>query len=135
MKVQDGFTERTWTGLGVLTMFITSWVNSALSVVNRCLQGTDVGVIMYYHSILGFTVPLACVLTHAFLTNRPLFHTTNLGYLWVTIGSITDVLSVGTNIIAFQCDSSGFLSLISYSSVAYAFMFDVFVFDVIMTPF
>jgi len=90
---------------------------------------------MFYYSILGFTLPLACVLTHAYLTERPLFQTTELGYFWVTVGSMVDVLTVGTNIIAFQCDSSGFLSLLSYASVAYAFMFDVFVFDVIMTPF
>ena len=39
-----------------------------------------------------------------------------------------DFVSLNSQTIAFQSDSSGFVSLIGYMSVLYAFLFDFFVF-------
>lgn len=37
LEVQDGLSDKMQMATGILIMFVTSWVNSALSVVNRCL--------------------------------------------------------------------------------------------------
>ena len=50
------------------------------------------------------------------------------GWLLIGLGGLCDFVVVGSNIIAFQSDSSGFISLLGYMQVVYAFLFDIFVF-------
>ena len=43
--------------------------------------------------------------------------------------SLFDAAGIYCNLIAYQLDSSGFMGLISYSMVVYAFLSDIIIFD------
>jgi len=51
-----------------------------------------------------------------------------MGYFWIFLGFISDLLASVFNIVAFQSDSSSFVSLMAYGGVVYAFICDYFIF-------
>jgi hypothetical protein len=52
-----------------------------------------------------------------------------MGYLWLILGSLGDNAAVVFGIVAWQKDTSSFVSLIAYVSVVYAFLSDYFIFN------
>ena len=121
--------------LGYSLVFLLSWVFSANCVLNRALKGINSGVIMFWHGILGITLATIAVLTQYFVEDQPegnSFHLFNMS--WKLFGlmlaaTMFDTLTVNAYTIAYQSDSSGFVALISYVVVIYAFLFDILIFD------
>mmetsp|Transcript_2371 Transcript_2371/g.3266 ORF Transcript_2371/g.3266 Transcript_2371/m.3266 type:complete len:262 (+) Transcript_2371:399-1184(+) len=121
--------------LGYSLVLLTSWIYASNCVLNRALKGINSGVIMFWHGLLGIMLALAAVTIEYFARDHGTgagFHLFNMEpkltglLLAATMG---DTLAVNSMTIAFQSDSSGFVSLISYVNVIYAFLADCLIFQ------
>ena len=86
---------------------------------------------MFWHGALGFTVSVLCVLIEAWLSEDSSMRILNYSghvYMLMAISTILNTVGVTSMTIAFQSDSSGFVSLISYVNIFYSFIFDRIVF-------
>ena len=98
-------------------------------MVNNMLKDTNFVILNFWHSIIGFSLPFIVIGIYSWATKPEFFLAyTGLAYLWIFFGSICDTLTAVTCCIAFQYDSPSFIALLTYSTVAYAFFFDIFVF-------
>ena len=109
---------------------IAAWAMAIQAILNRKLKLVPTHVIIFYHGMLGF------VLFGAYITLEALV--TGDGYKFADytgkqIGiliccTLIDAHNLFMMTIAFQYDSSGFVSLMSYMSIVYAYFFDHFMF-------
>ena len=86
---------------------------------------------MFWHGALGFTVSVLCVTIEAWISEDSGMRILNYSgyvYMLMAISTILNTVGVTSMTIAFQSDSSGFVSLISYVSIFYSFIFDRIVF-------
>ena len=121
--------------LGYSLVLTLSWVYASNCILNRALKGINSGVIMFWHGVLGAVLAVAAVAVEFLvkdLGEGSGLHMFNMSakcaglMLAATMG---DTLAVNSVTIAFQSDSSGFVSLISYISVIYAFLGDCLIFQ------
>jgi len=121
--------------IGYCIIFATAWVYAANCVLNRALKGINSGVIMFWHGILGITLASIAVgidfgINDAGTGNGvQLFNYSKEVYGLMLAATLFDTLGVNAVTIAFQSDSSGFVSLISYINVIYAFLADCLIFN------
>ena len=105
------------------------------NVLNRALKGINSGVIMFWHGTLGVTMAFTAVLIEYLAVDRGegngihLFNMSLKLFGLMCAATMFDTLSVNSYTIAYQSDSSGFVSLISYVSVIYAFVVDILIFN------
>lgn len=111
-------------GLGLLSA-MTMAVNS---VYNRKLKNIDYFVVMCYHGILGSAFAIVYICIEAVINGEFRIYTF-VQYLILIAASVMDMLTVNCMTIAFQRDSSGFVSLISYALIFYGFLSDVIIFN------
>ena len=87
---------------------------------------------MFWHGVLGLLLAVAGVLIEACFTEMPnglrIFTYTGAVYGLMMAATLFDSLSVNAMTVAFQSDSSGFVALISYVSILYAFIADRLIF-------
>jgi drug/metabolite transporter (DMT)-like permease len=116
---------------GTVIMVVASVVNACMNICNRRLQQTHFSVVMFWHAILGFSVPLVIIIAYAITTQTTfMVYPSGMAYLWIFLGACCDLMATTFNVLAFQNDSSSFLSLMAYTGVVYAFLFDFFLFKV-----
>jgi len=97
-------------------------------VLNRKLKSVHFLVIQFYHAILGLIFAITFLLLEHYM----------LGIDWrvhpmhvmagLLLACVLDFICMNTQTIAFQKDSSGFVSIIGYIGVLYAFLADTFIF-------
>ena len=122
--------------LGYILIFCTSWCMATCSVLSRALKATQSSVIMFWHGILGLIFAFSGI-TFVELTGSgeaassglTLLSYTSQVYLILTAGVLCDSIALNCFTIAFQSDSSGFLALLSYSNILYAFIADRLIFQ------
>ena len=120
--------------LGYSLIFVLTWIFAANCVLNRALKGINSGVIMFWHGIIGILFALIAVGVSYFIDSEPGSGLSILNYSAEVYGliiaaTLCDTLAVNSMTIAFQSDSSGFVSLISYIGVIYAFTADSLIFN------
>jgi drug/metabolite transporter (DMT)-like permease len=116
--------------LGLMLVFAAAWSFSVNCVLNRTLKEISFSVVMFYHGLIGV------VLTIMFISGDMVVNGSDFRLaqypshiFWLTVFSgLLDGLRGYCMTIAFQSDSSGFVSLFGYINVAYAFAADVFIF-------
>ena len=116
------------TVMGILISIFASINGAAMNISNRRLQGTHFSVVMFFHSLLGFTIPLLIVVLYCVITGATFFQYVPAGWLWLSIGALCDLIGCIFNVTAFQNDESAFIAVIQYSQVFYAFLVDIFAF-------
>lgn len=81
---------------------------------------------MFYYGIVGFIVPLTGVLISSAISHDPIFAYTSYPKAigWLLFGSVCDMICLTCNIIAYQSDTTGFVSLLGYTSVLWGFLTD-----------
>ena len=87
--------------MGIVISILASINGAAMNISNRRLQGTHFSVVMFFHSLLGFTIPLLILLLYSLITSTPLFQYVPAGYLWLTIGAVCDLIGCIFNVTAF----------------------------------
>lgn len=81
---------------------------------------------MVYHALLGGILSLAVILVEALIVGKFRFYT-GRQYLILAATALMDAIACFSMTVAYQKDSSGFISLLGYSTIVYAFLADIFV--------
>ena len=117
--------------LGYGLIFITSWIYASNCILNRALKNVHHAILMFWHAIIGLTIASVAVLIEAAVVGDGIriFHYDSSIYLLLLGAALFDTITVNSVTIAFQSDSSGFVSLISYISIVYAFIADMLIFN------
>ena len=119
--------------LGYALIFATAWVYAVVCILNRALKAVHHAVVLFWHGACGVTLASLAVLIEGWASadgnGIRLFHYDGRVYLMLLGASLFDCLMINSVTIAFQSDSSGFVSLISYLSILYAFAADSFIFQ------
>ena len=116
--------------LGLVSIFICSWLISGLMVSNRLLKGVPDLIIMFFHGLAGIVVSSLYLLYDSFAKEDHLFilKYSPWQYSLLLLGSFSDCLCVYSGIRAAQSGKLGFIGLVQYVAVIYGFFADVFVF-------
>ena len=106
------------------------------NVLNRALKATHSSVIMFYHGSLGLVFAFSGI---AILELTGKGEAANSGltilnyppqvYLFMTAGVLCDSIALNCYTMAFQSDGSGFVALLSYLNILYAFVADRLIFQ------
>jgi len=113
---------------GIIIAFILAWALALSGVINRTLKNVHFAVLLFYHGCIGLIMALLFIFGEKLITGNP-FRTYSLEqYGTMLLCCCFDFLSINSQTIAYQSDSSGFVSLIGYMSVLYAFLGDYFIF-------
>ena len=90
-------------------------------------------VIVFYHCLGGMIISVLYILIEALLNNSGgglrIFSYTGRMYAICAISSALDNLCLYLFIIAFTADTSGFVSLLSYTRIVWAYLTDILIFD------
>lgn len=114
--------------LGVFVCFLMSWFYAACNVVNRKLKDVHFAIIGFYHPITGVTISLGCLVIAYLFTGTFLEVHSLLTYEYLLLACFFNFIELNSQNIAFQSDSSGFVSVVGYLVVFYGFLADEFVF-------
>ena len=118
--------------LGYGLIFVTSWIYASNCILNRALKGVHHAIVLFWHGMFGLTLAWLAVLIEGWVTadgsGIRIFHYDTRVYLMMLGATMFDSLMVNSVTIAFQSDSSGFVALISYLNILYAFAADRFIF-------
>ena len=103
---------------------------SFLAVSTRSLRTLRPEIIIFYYTLFGLIITSIFIPVEMSITSMPsrLMSYTGRQY-WIVIAvSAFDAGSMIGNTFAYQSDRSGFVSLISYMSIVYAYMSDTLIF-------
>ena len=122
--------------LGIALCVITSWVYAGSAVLNRKLKDFHWVIITTYYGLMGLTLGIVLVLAAPLFNDQITTYWEGITFFsyssklyWTMIVAVAlDSIAVNCVIIAFQSDSGGFVSLISYISIFYAFAGDLIIF-------
>lgn len=121
--------------VGIAVSFGTAWGLAIVACLNRYLKEVHYTVIGFWHPLVGQC--LACIYIaimlnatgHWFEIHEP------VAYVLGVLGGVSDFCALTCVNLAFQNDSSGFVSIIGYMAVFYSFLADQFLFDAPITGF
>jgi len=116
--------------LGMVLVFAAAWSFSVNCVLNRTLKEISFSVVMFYHGLIGVLLTMLAISSDMYVNGSEFRLAQYPSHIfWLTVFSgLLDGLRGYCMTIAFQSDSSGFVSLFGYINVAYAFAADVFIF-------
>ena len=118
--------------LGYILIFICAWTYAVNCVMVRALSFMHSSVLMFWHGVLGLIMAAIAIAAMALAnpsgSGLSLFSYDLQTYGIILAATLFDTLAINSQTIAFQSGSSGFVSLISYVSVLYAFLSDCLIF-------
>lgn len=115
----------------VAICMLASWSGAIQAILNRKLKLVPTNVIIFYHGLLGFILFGCFILIEAAITGDGFRFADYTGRQFgiLTCCTLIDYLSLVMMTMAFQYDSSGFVGLMSYMSIVYAYFSDYFLFQ------
>jgi len=116
--------------LGILLAFLLAWGGSIIAVCNRMMSDLDWFVILFCHSVLGFSTALLYVSIEAIFKQDYRLFTAYTGRQYAIIAAISciDFVCLISIVIAQQSCELGFISMFGYLYVVWSFLADIFVF-------
>ena len=121
------------TQLGLVIALVASVCSAFCAVLNRSLKAVPLNIIVFYHCLGGMVISVLYILIEAWMNNSGsglrIFSYTGRMYAICGISSALDNLCLYLFIIAFTADTSGFVSLLSYTRIVWAYLTDILVFD------
>lgn len=114
--------------LGIGMIFGVSWLFAACNVINRKLKGMHFAIVLFYHALCGIFITVIIIVLEKVITGNPFRIYTANQYLIMLLCCCFDFLCVNAQTLAFQNDTSGFVSLVGYVGILYAFLTDYFIF-------
>ena len=97
--------------VGYILIFISSWFQAGMSVLNRKMANLHWSIIMFVYSYVGFTFSLIYMFIEAFIKGGFIIHEPII-YLKIAGICVIDYFKVTAQVIAFQNDSPTFVSLV-----------------------
>lgn len=120
--------------IGYTLVLAVAWTYASANILNRALKDVSTSLIMFWHGALGILIAIVAISIEYFAVDMGTgngLHIFNMslkcfGYMFAA--TLADTLTVNAMTIAFQSDSSGFVSLLTYFNVIYAFVADILIF-------
>ena len=113
--------------LGLILALCSGLTNGLIAVSSRSMKVVRPQVIMFYYSLFGYSASVIFIFVEMAFMSEPqsrLGIYTGRQYLIALAAASFDIGSFTGNTVAYQSDKSGFVALISYMSVVYAFLCD-----------
>ena len=116
--------------LGIIFSFACAWMLAGLFVTNRLLKGVDNYTVMFYHGISGFLISFIYLCVDAHNHGNFFFFVkySPTQFFYCLLGCLSDCICVYSGLMAAQSGTLGFISLITYTQIVYAFLSDLFIF-------
>ena len=110
-------------GLGCA--LVAAFIMGFCAVSSRMLKDTPTPIIIFYHTIGGFVMTGLFVLIESLVNgNLRMTEYTSRQWLIALAASACETCALFTVTLAYQRDSSGFVALISYMNIVYAYICD-----------
>ena len=100
-------------GLGVSLAVLVTWFRAAQWVTNRRLKAVHFTVILFWYSLMGATLTFIGLLCQKLITKEQFFPYSATAWKWMFVAGSFDFCTCMAVFIAYQSDSSGFVSLIA----------------------
>jgi drug/metabolite transporter (DMT)-like permease len=122
--------EQSFSVYGILMSLLSSLVFAVNCINNRQLKEVYFALVTFYYGVFGLVMFVLMAIGIAFWSGNSLtfFSYEPKMYLLICLGVSCDTLACNMSTIAFQSGASGFISLISYVAIVYAFLSDLFIF-------
>jgi len=114
--------------LGLCLTFTLAWVAATTNVLNRKMKTVHFSVISFLHACYGLSVSLIIITIEALVNGNGYRIYTGRQYGLMFLTAFIDTFALLSVTIAFQADSTGFVSIIGYMIVVYGFLADLFLF-------
>ena len=128
--VEEGYSSGMQT-LGCCLIFLTSWCYAVVSILTRKMQRMNFAVMLFYYAIMAMGMSLGIVLVESWIKGEPLrfwaYNGEQLGYSLLL--SLVNFIGLNCQTIALQNERSGFITLLGYIGLVYAFLGDIFIFN------
>lgn len=125
-KIEESDQDKRDTLAGLLMALCAGFLMSFVAVTTRALKATPTPVVIFHYAIGGLLLTSAYILAEMCITGLPgRFGDYTSRQMGIAIGaSAFDTGALLSITIGYQCDSSGFVSMLSYLNIVYAFVCD-----------
>jgi len=112
-----------------------SWTYAGCNVISRKLKDVHFAIVGFYHPVTGL-IMFGVYFLFLLVTQGSIFeiHSLNV-YCGLVLMCVLDFVSLNSQNIAYQSDSSGFVAVIGYLITVYGFLADLLIFDSPITGF
>ena len=114
--------------LGVLLSIIAAWCLATAAVYSRKLKNIPAKVVLFYHGVIGMIAAGVYWIVEAIFKGEVRTYSWNVFGVMVA-SCLIDTLACFMMTMAYQLDTSGFMSLLFYISIVYAYLADVFILE------
>ena len=130
------FTGRTEIIVGCICILVTAWGFSTVNVINRKLQKIPFAVLNIWYGLFAWVATLALLVGESVVYKKPfrLFSYDSNQYLISAVASIINFGTISCQTIAMQNERPGFVALLGYIGLVYAFLSDTFIFHERFSP-
>ena len=117
--------------IGCTMCMLLSMANGVLAVLTRMMQSLSVSVMMTYIALISIVIVIVVLLIEIAITGDPLriTHYNGEQVMYGLLAGMLNILSLVFKIIAYQNERSGFITMLAYIGLVYAFLGDYFIFD------
>lgn len=113
---------------GIAVAFSGAWTFAVCSVFNRKLKEIGYEALMVYHGLIGGSAASLFILIEGAFRGGFRFYTSEQ-YIILLVACAFDCAACNSMTIAYQRDSSGFVSLLGYAIILYGFLADLIFFN------
>jgi drug/metabolite transporter (DMT)-like permease len=110
--------------------FVVAWSAAILNCSNRYLKDVHYSVVLFYNALFGLILATGYFGYQCFVSGLTFEVFSFRQYALLAVPCVFDFLCLTANVIAYQSGNSGFVSLIGFTQVAYAFLADLAIFGV-----
>lgn len=113
----------------MVVAFAGAWTFAVCSVFNRKLKQIDYSALMVYHGMIGGVLASIFIIIEGIVNGGNFRFYTVEQYLMLFGAATWDTSACYSMTIAYQSDSSGFVSLLGYAIILYGFLSDIIIFN------
>ena len=126
--------ETTSTGtflLGCVFVLCCAWCEASVTLLSRSLQDVNFSVLLFWYGVVAVPANLLIVLCEAYVNSHSfrLLEYDAGQYMWMLLIAFFNFIGVCSQTIAAQNERSGFVTLLGYIGLVYAFMGDLLIFS------
>ena len=113
--------------LAVGSLILGSFTKAGSDVMSRALKNVYTSVILFYHSCFGITISGCILLT--IRSDIGVDEYTSQQWTLLGVACVFSTIAINANTISYQSDNSGFVALLSYITLVWAYFADQIIFD------
>ena len=111
-------------------IFLTSWCYGVVGMLTRRMQKINFAVMLFYYSLVACPCTAIMILGETWVNDHAIrmFSYNGTQFLWMIGVSAVNFIGLNASTIAMQNERSGFVTLIGYIGLVYAFLGDMIIF-------